>query len=136
MNIYDFKNYFTMYGFSLVPFPVTLVEGLRKIEGRTAQMLFTLLLKMLLMPPETNQAIAKSPLKPIGDKDHQLSPVAFSCKYVVVFCNPNAYPAYASSSAVIKPTFEFILFSSPLHFKLGPVPPAPPLVLINLCVAP
>ena len=53
-----------------------------------------------------------------------------------MFPNPLAYPANASSSAVIKPTFEFILLNSPVHFKLGPVPPALLLVLTNLCVAP
>ena len=53
-----------------------------------------------------------------------------------MFPVPAAYPANANSSAVIKPTFEFILLNSPLHFKLGPVPPALPLVLTNLCVAP
>jgi len=61
--------------------------------------------------------------------------VAFSCKYVVVFPVPIAYPAYANSSAVIKPTFDVILLNS-LHFKLGPVPPALLLLLVNLWVAP
>ena len=62
--------------------------------------------------------------------------VAFSCKYVIVLSKALAYPANANSSAVIKPTLDVILLNSPLHFKLGPVPPALLLALTNLCVAP
>ena len=121
-----------MNGLSLVPFPVALVVDLREIEGRTPPVQDTLKPPKPPELPSTYLTEALLPLKPPGDKDHHQISVAFSCKYIVGFPVRKAYPANASSSAVIKPIFDVILLNSPLHFKLGPVPPVFPLVLTNL----